>query len=450
MHSLWCCGPRQGRLKKSSFTSIFKTSRKRPVINTSGSRISQAKLKSEQVSPFGGTIELCQIPDSHAETADARDPDFLLRTNTFEGIKARMIKHLSQDMSLRRESRVSIGHSDEELARRAEVRRLRQKRIQDELERDNEDDAQSVRSNRSTQRLAAFPDLGSPRNGPRDTIEFSVDDCAVASSPDSNFSSSHCSQTCAADFLPNINDGDVCYDARCSLRPETQSDTNVIPSHTGPNDRTPLPEQKRNSTMTTTFRCSSARGSSLKERVLGGDSDFNIRHGSHAWDDQSALGVWLIAQAIKSNDNSVPPNEKVIRGDCSPVRHASSTINDIGGVDSIMESSISVPDHTFQAKSWIPDDGEHEKLEAGCDNTDESNEKPSSCSKTETQAAERVQDKGSSNYTSVIPSFDSSPSASGAHSYVLSQQDMENLELSPIRCTSVAPKREGFITDRML
>ncbi|KAG6016531.1 hypothetical protein E4U43_003570 [Claviceps pusilla] len=343
-----------------------------------------------------------------------------------------MMKHLSQDVSSRRQSRVSIGHSDEELARRAEVRRLRQKRIQDELERDNEGDAPSVRSNHSTQRLAALVDLGSPRNGPRDTIEFSVDDCAVASSPDSDLSSSQCSQTCAATCLPNTKVKDICSSARCSLRPETQSDTSVIASHTDPNS-TPLTERKRNSTMTTSFRPSSEPGSSRMERILGGESDFNIRHGSHAWDDQSALGVWLIAQSIKSNDISVPQNEQSIQAECSPARHATSTFHDLGGVDSIIDSSISMPDDTFNAKPWLPDYGEQKNLEVGCADTEKNNENPAKYSKSDAQAAGGVRDKGSSNYPSVIPSIDSSPSVSEAHSYVLSQQDMENLELSPIR-----------------
>ncbi|KAG6041960.1 hypothetical protein E4U41_000075 [Claviceps citrina] len=398
--------------------------------------MSQAKF--DQVSPYGGRIELCQISDSHAETEDAGVSDSLPRTNTLDGIKARMIKHLSQDVSSRRQSRVSIGHSDEELARRAEVRRLRQKRIQDELEGDNAGDAPSVGSNHSTQRLATFVDLGSPRSGPRDTIEFSVDDCVVASSPVSDFSSSQCSQTCAATCLTDIQNKDTCYSTRCSLGPETQSDTNDIPSRTSPH-RAPLPEQKRNSAVTTPLRPSSELGSSRMERILGVESDFNIRHGSHAWDDQSALGVWLIAQGIKLNDNPVPRVEQSIRADCSPVRHASSTFNDIAGVDSIMESSFSMPDGTINAKSSHPDDKEPENMESGGAITEENNEKPANDSKADAKAVERVKDPGSSNYPSAIPSVDSSPSVSEARSYVLSQQDMENLELSPIRCTFVFP-----------
>ncbi|KAG5932181.1 hypothetical protein E4U53_001443 [Claviceps sorghi] len=107
-----------------------------------------------------------------------------------------------------------------------------------------------------------------------------------------------------------------------------------------------------------------------------------------------------------------------------------------------MESSISVPDDTSQAKPWIPDDGEHGKLEAGCVKTEESNKKPTNSSKTEMQEADKIQDKVSSNYASVVPSTDSSPSAYEAHSYVLSQQDMENLELSPIRWYRRLPTRK--------
>ncbi|KAG6191204.1 hypothetical protein E4U36_000662 [Claviceps purpurea] len=398
--------------------------------------MSEAKRKSDLVSPFGGT-ELCQIPDSHAETKDARGSDLMPHTNTFDGIKARMIKHLSQDVSSRRQSRVSIGHSDEEVARRAEVRRLRQKRIQDELQRDNEGHAPSVESNHSTQRLATVVDLGSPRSGPRDTIEFSVVDCAVPSCLGSDLSSSQCSRTCAASCIPNTQDRDICYSATCSLQPEIPSATDGVFSHTSPNTP-PLPEQKLSSTMTASFRPSSQLGSS-QMGVPGVDSEFNIRHGSHAWDDQTALGVWLIAQGIKLHDNSVPQDEQTIRADHSPVQHASSTVDDFGGVDSIMESLFRVPEGALAETPLRPDDAKHENSESDCAIVEEYGGKLANCSKSDAQATEGVKDKGSSNYPSVMPSVDSSPSLSEAHSYVLSQQDMENLELSPIRWYSRVP-----------
>lgn len=435
MLSLWCCGTRQGRLKKSSFTSIFKTPRKNPVVNTSDSQISKAQLKSEQVSPFEGPIELCHIYSSHAETEDVRFSVELARANAFEGIKARMVKHLSQDGSSRRQSRVSIGHSDEELARRAEVRRLRQKRIQDELERDNENQVPSIGSNHSTQQPATFIDLGSPRSGPRDTIEFNFDDCAVASSPDSVFSSSPCSQTCTATGPPNAQTGETCYSAGCSLPLETRSDTDDIPSRISMH-RDPLPKIKRHSmvSMPTSRRPSSCEpGSSRMERILGFESDFNIRHGSHAWDDQSALGVWLIAQGMKSNDSSVPPAEQSIRAESPPAHHPSSTANDIGGVDSIMESSFSVPDGANKAKSLLSANVELENTESGCASTEENGQNQPRCPESDAFTSGKVKEKGSSSYPSAMPSIGSSSSLSEARSYVLSQQDIENLELSPIR-----------------
>ncbi|KAG6062104.1 hypothetical protein E4U17_003554 [Claviceps sp. LM77 group G4] len=300
-----------------------------------------------------------------------------------------MIKHLSQDVSSRRQSRVSIGHSDEEVARRAEVRRLRQKRIQDELQRDNEGHAPSVGSNHSTQRLATIVDLGSPRSGPRDTIEFSVVDYGLS-------------------------------------------------SHTSPKPP-PLPETKRSSTLTTSIRPSSQLDSSQVERVPGVDSEFNIRHGSHAWDDQTALGVWLIAQGIKLHENSVPQDEQTVRADRSPVQHSSSTVDDFGGVDSIMESLFSVPEGALVATPLRSDDAKHENSEFDCAIVEEYGETLADRSRSDAQATEGVKDKGSSNYPSVMPSVDSSPSLSEARSYVLSQQDMENLELSPIRWYSRVP-----------
>ncbi|KAG6079308.1 hypothetical protein E4U33_000261 [Claviceps sp. LM78 group G4] len=404
--------------------------------------MSEAKRKSDLVSPFGGT-ELCQIPDSHAETRDARSSDLMPRTNTFDVIRAKMIKHLSQDVSSRRQSRVSIGHSDEEVARRAEVRRLRQKRIQDELQRDNEGHAPSVGSNHSTQRLATIVDLGSPRSGPRDTIEFSVVDCALPSCPDSDLSSSRCSRACATSCIPNTQDRNICYSVRCSLQPEIPSATDGLSSHTSPKPP-PLPETKRSSTLTTSIRPSSQLGSSQVERVPGVDSEFNIRHGSHAWDDQTALGVWLIAQGIKLHDNSVPQDEQTVRADRSPVQHSSSTVDDFGGVDSIMESLFSVPEGALVATPLRSDDAKHENSEFDCAIVEEDGETLADRSRSDAQATEGVKDKGSSNYPSVMPSVDSSPSLSEARSYVLSQQDMENLELSPIRCTSMTPYREAI------
>ncbi|KAG6048474.1 hypothetical protein E4U39_007343 [Claviceps sp. Clav50 group G5] len=404
--------------------------------------MSEAKRKSDLVSPFGGT-ELCQIPDSHAETRDARSSDLMPRTNTFDVIRAKMAKHLSQDVSSRRQSRVSIGHSDEEVARRAEVRRLRQKRIQDELQRDNEGHAPSVESNHSTQRLATIVDLGSPRSGPRDTIEFSVVDCALPSCPDSDLSSSRCSQACAASCIPNTQDRNICYSVRCSLQSEIPSATGGLSSHTSPKTP-PLPETKRSSTLTTSIRPSSQLGSSQVERVPGVDSEFNIRHGSHAWDDQTALGVWLIAQGIQLHDNSVPQDEQTVRADRSPVQHFSSIVDDFGGVDSIMESLFSVPEGALAATPLRSDDAKHENSESDCAIVEEYGEKLANCSRSDVQAPEGVKDKGSSNYPSVMPSVDSSPSLSEARSYVLSQQDMENLELSPIRCTSMTPYREAI------
>jgi hypothetical protein len=47
---------------------------------------------------------------------------------------------------------------------------------------------------------------------------------------------------------------------------------------------------------------------------------------------------------------------------------------------------------------------------------------------------EQAINNGSSNYPSALPSFDPSPSGSDSHGYVLSQKDLDNLELSPVHC----------------
>ena len=70
-------------------------------------------------------------------------------SSTLTAAKSRLKKHLSKDSGFtapKRHSRVSVGTSEEEVERRAELRRIRQKRIQEELSQEGiyDDDAKSL------------------------------------------------------------------------------------------------------------------------------------------------------------------------------------------------------------------------------------------------------------------------------------------------------------------
>lgn len=84
-------------------------------------------------------------------------------TSTFQTVKSRIRRHLSQD-SLSRQS-----ESEEQIARRAEVKRLLRKRIQEELRSEAD-----VPPSTPPRLVSGQGKLGV--NGPRDTIEFAVDE----------------------------------------------------------------------------------------------------------------------------------------------------------------------------------------------------------------------------------------------------------------------------------
>ncbi|ROV91996.1 hypothetical protein VSDG_07636 [Cytospora chrysosperma] len=84
-------------------------------------------------------------------------------TSTFQTVKSRIRRHLSQD-SLSRQN-----ESEEQIARRAEVKRLLRKRIQEELRSEAD-----VPPSTPPRLVSGQGKLGV--NGPRDTIEFAVDE----------------------------------------------------------------------------------------------------------------------------------------------------------------------------------------------------------------------------------------------------------------------------------
>lgn len=90
-------------------------------------------------------------------------------TSTLEAVKARIRLHLSQD------SIPGPTETDEQIARRAEVKRLMRKRIREELQGENN----SIPGGPSTLQPPAPPSAVPANflnNGPRDTIEFMVDE----------------------------------------------------------------------------------------------------------------------------------------------------------------------------------------------------------------------------------------------------------------------------------
>ncbi|KAI1126886.1 hypothetical protein F5Y10DRAFT_293339 [Nemania abortiva] len=101
------------------------------------------------------------------------------KTGTLGSFRTRLIRRLSHRVDTKAGSRPSAGTSGEELARRAELKRLMHKRIQEELkseeeeEEENDDgDPRPTQPKRHSINNCREPELHG--GGPRDTIEFAV------------------------------------------------------------------------------------------------------------------------------------------------------------------------------------------------------------------------------------------------------------------------------------
>ncbi|KAI0485490.1 hypothetical protein F4859DRAFT_528475 [Xylaria cf. heliscus] len=96
-----------------------------------------------------------------------------LNIGTLGSLRTKLIRRLSHRADTKSRSRPSIGASDEELARRAELKRLMHKRIQEELKsEEEEEDLRIAPPRRPSINNSREPELSG--GGPRDTIEFSV------------------------------------------------------------------------------------------------------------------------------------------------------------------------------------------------------------------------------------------------------------------------------------
>ncbi|KAK1836107.1 hypothetical protein QBC39DRAFT_108410 [Podospora conica] len=93
-------------------------------------------------------------------------------SSTLQLVRTHLRRHISQDSLSKRKSRSAVGSSQEEIERRAELKRLRHKRIQEELS--SEDDNKAPLGEASIQRQHGASIEVLPHGGPRDTIEFSM------------------------------------------------------------------------------------------------------------------------------------------------------------------------------------------------------------------------------------------------------------------------------------
>lgn len=350
-------------------------------------------------------------------------------------VRTKLIRHMSNENETSRRSRVSAGHSHEEVARRAELRRFRHQRIQEELKNEDNNAESSNTSHRSTSYLSPLIDAGQPRVGPRDTIEFTVAD------------GSHTSATLA---LPTQDNMALIDTPKKEAGSTTQEEGREIkyPSilavlNAGDRDQAPpiRPPSTHSNRSQKIAGCS--YNSPRLDRVLGTDNEFDIRHGAHAWEEQSTLSIWLAAQGMRSRSSSIRPAE-IKSNDKSAKGQTCSHHKSFGAIDSAADAPL--PIHCQGSNDTRPQD-RGDSYESASFTSNQSNNhtiggvdtilserNPLSGSNVLDIATTKPADNSSSNYPSVLPSFQPSPNRSQPDFHYLSVEDLESLELSPFSC----------------
>ncbi|KAI8672219.1 hypothetical protein NCS56_00684500 [Fusarium sp. Ph1] len=215
---------------------------------------------------------------------------------------------MSHDSSTKNPSLTSLGNSDEEIARRAELRRLMRQRIQDELQTEQPDDDMENKPAHGIRCIASIVNLGLPSAGPRDAIEFAVN---KSPSLDARVPRSGKDQSHERDVPESQNATDD--QKKMSLdRNNPTEDDNKAENDGDKSDgadlatnllsQTPRSGQIDQAHSQKSFQLSNS--ATRLDRILGPDNSFNSRHASSSADGHSALGVWLIAQGLRSRDNS--------------------------------------------------------------------------------------------------------------------------------------------------
>ena len=122
-----------------------------------------------------GPVDLGQLVVEGSDSDDGLEPAAPSKsTSTLQLVKTHIRRHLSQDSLSKRKKCSIVGNSEQELVRRAELKRLMHKRIQDQLR--SEVSQESSRSDTSSSHRNSEPlrEPVLPGGGPRDNLEFSV------------------------------------------------------------------------------------------------------------------------------------------------------------------------------------------------------------------------------------------------------------------------------------
>ncbi|KAF7553802.1 hypothetical protein G7046_g7001 [Stylonectria norvegica] len=402
--------------------------------------------------------ELDQLVVDDSDTDEARPRTIKKVSGALEAVRTKLIRRISQEAGLKRRPHFSISNSEEEIARRAELKRLMHKRIQDELQTEKSDDACSNRSIHSARYLSTLVEPAAPNVGPRDTIEFVV---GSTTSPDPHTTvdtdSASPSQLGEENIEPKQRRGS-CPEVALGSGKHRRSVEKVAHG-----DRSSLPDPAPSPIATLTppgipqprsqrsFQLSNS--ATRLGRILGPDNGFSSSPGSSSADGQSALGVWLIAQGFRSRDSSMLPSENIER-ERSIADKESCECQEVDRFVDLRASSEHSPARTTQTSPSRQPGVMNLSGPSGYDymiesqvgkfaSWDSRRDSPGYRETRQASSDENLKrfatavvlnsplDNTSSSYPSMLPSFQPSPARSQPNLYSLSMQDLQNCQLSP-------------------
>ena len=363
-----------------------------------------------------------------------------------EAVKSKLIRHLSHENNMRQRSFASIGSSDEEVARRAELKRAMRRRIQEQLNEDSirsSSKASAQRSNCSSHLI----DAAGEGSGPRDKVEFDVFQ---------DFKASHLGDqptvTSTSEDILTTND---------TLDPSDRHDGCIVISTENDSKGCSSKCQTGPATRGATSPKIGGRGRcSMSQRSAHFSARSSLRQDFlHDDDEQSTLEVWLMAQGLRSSDSSparvgTPIDETTYVADHHEV--PSEAKEDVME-DTQMTAPTEVDDLEGPLASWQCWTGgnsgrgvfeDHFSLNSATDNgairafgrisvpdVEVSQNSPEDLAERSLEAASDSSSTGnSSRYPSGLSSFQPSPVRSRPNIHALSAEDLETLQLSPFQC----------------
>lgn len=393
-------------------------------------------------------IEALIVEDSKSEDSKPSLPR--KASIVFSIVRSKLSRHAPAEHDEKKQSHISVRNSEEEIARRAELRRLRHRRIQDELHHDiSGDDASNISPN-SLRQPHSLTSLYQACIGPRDALEFTVPD-RIKDAIDSTSPTS----SIKLGSLPKVRQGDHKGDLDSKQKrlgsKEHTGEEHLWPVHLR-QDHPSSSNTGPRLTETVSRKSLPAKSTTFVERDLSVRADSYLKE-----DDQSTLGVWLIAQAMQSEDtagNCAESDHTVVHNDTTNQDSTQSDKKCPGEsrrrLSQTSASSSDPPER--RPSSPLPSPPSPPPGEPAADNVatreDDSEsdvlqffpifaksllEEPPEIALTP-PPSKPVPDSSSSRYNSHRPSILPSPSRSQLNVHNISLRDLRNLDLSPFQC----------------